>query len=390
MIKLPAYPSELSSNSHHLFLSSGSKKLIIFFAAQNMKPGKYNFFQMGKEIDENLLFVNDLSNQWYQNGIDSLGETFEETINVIQQWIKHLNIDEVYTLGTSMGGYAAIMYGVHLNANILSFAPEIILKTPYSRSKKKIRAKTKIHYPNLEEIIKGYTKPITVICGESDVLDIYFAGLLTPTKTLQVITIKGADHYIPTFLTRASYTTNIVRTFYQSGKPDMNNIFEVGDILKDQNLGKKLYAAYIALQKKEYHSVELITNDILDNNAYIELAHYLKGSALIKVKNYSAAKENLATASLLAPTVAEYLFYYSHAVRMLGDKTQSLYLLNMLLKKFPNFDKAHYAKGMILFEQNKFEMALRSLEKAYYLNISNESYKKMKIKCSEKIDAKNI
>ena len=387
MSKLPVYPTELSSNSHHFFLSSGSKKLIIFFAAQDMKPGKYNFFQMGKEIDENLLFVNDLSNQWYQNGIDSLGETFEETINVIQQWIKHLNIDEVYTLGTSMGGYAAIMYGVHLNANILSFAPEIILKTPYSRSKKKIRDKTKIHYPNLEEIIKGYTKPITVICGESDVLDIYFAGLLTPTKTLQVITIKGADHYIPMFLTRASYTTNIVRTFYQSGKPNMNNVFEVGDVLKDQNLGKKIYAAYIALKKKEYTVVEMITNDILDTNAYVELAHYLKGSALIKVENYSAAKKNLATASLLAPNVAEYLFSYSHIARMLGDEMQSLYLLNLLLQKFPNFDRAYYAKGMISYKQNNFHDALQSFDRAYLLNNSNASYKKMRIKCMDKINA---
>jgi capsular polysaccharide export protein len=380
--KISAYPTKLSSDSHHFFLHSGSKKLIIFFAAQDMKPGKYNFFQMGKEIEENVFFVNDLTDQWYQNGIESFGETFESTIDVLQKWIRHLKIDEVYTLGTSMGGYAAIMYGVHLNANILSFAPEIILKTPYSRSKKKIRAKTKIHYLSLNELMKGYTKPITVICGESDVLDIYFTGLLTPTKTLQVITIKGADHYIPMFLTRASYTTNMVRTFYQSGKPDMNAVFEVGNILKNKSTCKKLYAAYIALQRKEYHIVELITNDILDNDVHAELAYYLKGSALLKVGNYRDAKVNLAIASLLAPSVAEYLFSYSHAVRMSGDEIQSLYLLNLLLQKFPNFDKAYYAKGMINYKLNNFHDALQSFDKAYLLNAS---YEKMRIRLMRKI-----
>jgi len=381
------FPTELSGNSYHFFLHNGSKKLIIFFAAQNMMPGKYNFFQMGREIEENLLFVNDLTNQWYQNGIDGLGDTFEETIATIKKWIEYLDIEEVYTLGTSMGGYAAIMYGVHLNASVLSFAPEIILQTPYSRSKKKIQKKTKVLYSDLRVLMEGYGKPITVISGECDVLDIYFAGLLIPTETLNVITIKGADHYLPTYLTRASYTTRLIRTFYEAGKPDVSFIFEVGNVLENKSISRKLYLAYIAFQKKDYYLVELIADNVIRYAPYIESAHYLKGAALIKVENYEIAEESLAIASLLAPNNAEYLFSYSHAVRMIGDKKQSLYLLSRLLQKFPNFAKGHYAKGMINYELNNFNEALQHFEKAYFLESSNTSYKKMRFRCMDKINA---
>ncbi len=390
MKNISSYPTELSSNNHNFFLKRKSKKIIIFFAAQNMKAGKYNFFQLGRDIEENILFVNDLSNQWYLNGIESFGDTFHDTIAKIEEWVKYLQVDEVYTVGTSMGGYAAILYGVYLNANILSFAPEIILKTPFSRSKKKLHRKTKILHKDLRELLSNYKKNVTVIAGEDDALDLYFASLLRDSEKLKVYTLKGVGHYVPSYLTRASYMNRILSSFYINGKPNMENVFEIGNTIDNKEVCKQIYLAYIALQRKNYSLVELITEKILEDNSSIGIVYYIKGMALIKNNNYNFAQKYLATATLYAPTIPEYFFYYTHSVRMQGDDVQSLYLLNLLLQRFPNYHKAYYAMGIIYYKTKKYLDAFEYFNKAFCLDSKNKSYIKMKIKSERKVNNANI
>jgi len=388
---MKGFPSLLSSENHRFFLKENSKKLIIFFAAKDMKPDQYNFFQMGQEIEENLLFVNDLSNQWYINGINSFGDTFENTIKRILDWVNYLNIDQVYTLGTSMGGYASILYGIHLKANILSFSPEIILNTPFSRSKKKLRNSTTLIYNDLRGLIHDYNEgSITVICGENDVMDLYFSSILMPSENLRIYSLKGVDHYVPTYLTRQSYATKIVQTFYQFGKPDMEKIFEIGNILEMPELCKKLYDAYLLFSQQEYQKALTFINKVLENNLYFGHAHYYKGLSLIKLTRYQEAVKSLSFAYSLSPNDVQYLFKYSHAVRMSGDLSQSLYLLNLLLRKFPNFDKAYYAKGMIYYKQTQFELAYLNINRAHCLNPSRDEYIKRKSDCIKKLNDKTL
>jgi len=90
------FPTPLAGNNHHIFLNESSKKLVLLFSAMNMKAGQFNYKQAGRTLDENVIFLNDTSNQWYQEGIESLGDTFKTTIETIKQWIKVLNIEEVY------------------------------------------------------------------------------------------------------------------------------------------------------------------------------------------------------------------------------------------------------------------------------------------------------
>ncbi|MFP3367379.1 hypothetical protein R0J93_27430, partial [Pseudoalteromonas sp. SIMBA_148] len=66
------FPTLLKGDNHSIFVRPSSSKLVIFFAAINMKENQFNFWQLGREIDENVIFVNDPSNQWYLNGIPGL------------------------------------------------------------------------------------------------------------------------------------------------------------------------------------------------------------------------------------------------------------------------------------------------------------------------------
>ena len=370
------FPTPLAGNNHHIFLNESSKKLVLLFSAMNMKEGQFNYKQAGRTLDENVIFLNDTSNQWYQEGIESLGDTFKTTIETIKQWIKVLNIEEVYTIGTSMGGYAAIHYGIHLNAKILSFATTTVLNTPHCESKSKIKPSTQIICNDLRTIVNDSQEDIFLICGESDPLDVFSASLLKDYKKVKLISLKGVDHYVPTALARDHALFSIFNTFVKNGEPDISKLTNKGLIFESKDTAKLLYNAYKFQKNGMYVSAELEAIKVLEKYPYSESALFILGKSLLKQNKYKDAAYYFSMAYSMAPDIAEYAFFYSHAIRLDGAKIQSIYLLDNLLKKFPNYSRAYYAKGIILASEKKFKYAIQNINLAIKLDPYNKSYKK--------------
>ena len=71
----------------------------------------------------NVVFLADNSQVMYLNGVDSLGGTFEQTLEKLRTLIGEWGITDLLTFGNSAGGYGAMLYGAHLGARrILSIA----------------------------------------------------------------------------------------------------------------------------------------------------------------------------------------------------------------------------------------------------------------------------
>ena len=370
------FPTPLAGDNHHIFLNESSKKLVLLFSAMNMKAGQFNYKQAGRTLDENVIFLNDTSNQWYQEGIESLGDTFKTTIETIKQWIKVLNIEEVYTIGTSMGGYAAIQYGIHLNAKILSFATRTILNTPHSKSKSKIKPSTQIICNDLRTIVNDSKEDIFLLCGESDPQDVFSASLLKDYKKVKLISLKGVDHYVPTALARDHALFNIFNTFVKNGEPDISKLTNKGLILESNGTAKLLYNAYQFQKNGMYGSAELEAIKVLEKYPYSESALFILGKSLLKQNKYKDAAYYFSMAYSMAPNISEYAFFYAHAIRLDGAKIQSIYLLDNLLKKFPNYSRAYYAKGTILASEKEFKYAIQNINRAIKLDPHNKSYRK--------------
>jgi len=372
--QIQGYPSTLNGDNHHIFINDNSKKLVLLFSAKDMKPGKFNFWQIGREIDANLIFLNDTSNQWYQNGVESLGDSLESTIDILQQWIKVLEITEVYTLGTSMGGYGAIHYGTLLDAHILSFAVETILKQDFSQSKKLLKDSTNIKCNDLRTIVNNSTKDIYLFVGESNVLDIWQASLMLDLNSIHIISLIGVDHYVPSYLSRNSKLIGLFNSFIKHGAPNLNTLTNIGRIFDYTEVPKRLYETEHAYRNKDYMNAEKIGKSILENHEYIESALYLVGMSLIKQKKFKEAAQYLSKVCHIAPHNSDYAFYYSHAVRMEGYKEESLHLLNILLINDPKYAKAYYAKGQILASLHELPKAISNIKTAIKIEPKNKSF----------------
>lgn len=379
------FPTPLKGDNHSIFVRPSSSKLVIFFAAINMKENQFNFWQLGREIDENVIFVNDPSNQWYLNGIPSLGVSLDQTILCLKKWINHLDVKEVYTIGTSMGGHAAIHYGIELGANILSFPAEIILGEPYSRSIQNLEPGI-VKKDFLLEKIANFDRTIHMIIGESSPEDLLNAGYIRGLENVKVYSLLGTDHYVPSVISRSSKLYTLLMSFVSTGMVKKELFSNLGNFnLYDDELFADLAEAYQNFRVANFEKAIFYAKRILTRFPAFESALYIIGDSYLQKEEYQLAANYLASAAIVAPNNADYLFKYSHTIRMLGDKKSSLHILDTLIQKFPNYAKAYYARGNMQIEEGNELQALESFKLAFSLNSKNKKFENEYLKLFRKM-----
>ncbi|KAF0092731.1 MAG: hypothetical protein FD128_2849, partial [Hyphomonadaceae bacterium] len=104
-----------------------------------MPPAEFLRTFTNKKV--NTIFVKDFKQCWYQQGLLGLSDSIQETVEIIKKQLPE-NQKNIYTIGTSAGGYAAILFGALLGADkIVAFAPQTILTKPIFRKFKSLESK---------------------------------------------------------------------------------------------------------------------------------------------------------------------------------------------------------------------------------------------------------
>lgn len=90
--------------------------------------------EIAREQPLNWILVRDPANLWYQHGVPGLGRGVDEVAVALRSLIAQLQPNSLSTLGQSMGGYAAVLFGALLNADhILAFGPLSYLRSDWAR-----------------------------------------------------------------------------------------------------------------------------------------------------------------------------------------------------------------------------------------------------------------
>jgi len=108
----------------------GSKNLLITFGGikQGIGIPVFEFFNSVSIIDCDKVFIRDFNQAWYQKGIDNDINTLEKTTHYIEKLLLTQQYNKVCFLGNSMGGYAAILFGLKFNIDkVISFAPQTFI-----------------------------------------------------------------------------------------------------------------------------------------------------------------------------------------------------------------------------------------------------------------------
>ena len=125
------------NKSEHKIIN-GNKTLIVCFGGMVLKFGGILPFEFLNYLSSIYLHVCDLyflidANQcWYHKGIKDITNDIDETVLYLNNIIKNGKYEKVIFMGTSAGGYAAILFGSLCNCvnNVISFIPQTIISNP--------------------------------------------------------------------------------------------------------------------------------------------------------------------------------------------------------------------------------------------------------------------
>lgn len=143
-----------------------NKNLIICFGGMALHFGKIPPFEFLRYLSStftdkcDLYFFKDLHQCWYHRGLQNITSTIDETVFYINKIIQDGNYEKIIFMGTSAGGYAAILFGSlcqNVN-NVIAFYPQTILKNPID-----------LNYSNLKNKINDHTKYL--LFGDTNMKD---------------------------------------------------------------------------------------------------------------------------------------------------------------------------------------------------------------------------
>ncbi len=111
------------------FTDADSDVLLVAFGGLNRQIGipPFEFMRLTGEEPVKKLFVRDPRQAWYHRGLPGYSDTLEQTVSVLREHTA--GAARTVLTGNSAGGYAALLFGVLLEADaVVCFAPQTTLR----------------------------------------------------------------------------------------------------------------------------------------------------------------------------------------------------------------------------------------------------------------------
>lgn len=116
---------QIISDDVALYSNSNSKTLVVSFTAVA------SIFQFRNSLGSfvvNKLFLKDSQEVYYHKGVCGIASSIGELVEYINTAIKKLNINHTVMIGSSCGGYAAMLFGCFCQAQqVISFSPQTLI-----------------------------------------------------------------------------------------------------------------------------------------------------------------------------------------------------------------------------------------------------------------------
>ena len=104
----------------------GNKAFISFAGLRGGSP-VFEFKKFFSNQNVSTVFVKDDQLSWYHAGVPGVGSCIDNMVVGLKKIIKDLGASDVTTVGCSMGGYAALLFGNLLGVKSIAFAPQTFI-----------------------------------------------------------------------------------------------------------------------------------------------------------------------------------------------------------------------------------------------------------------------
>ncbi|MDQ0857206.1 tetratricopeptide repeat protein [Bacillus sp. V2I10] len=365
---------EIERDYYKFFPHKGSSQLLLIFSSVNIEPRKFVFYKNTIDLPVHKLYLNDSNNGWFQSGVEGLGDSIDKTVDSILKLKEKLGVSEILTLGSSMGAYAALLYGAKLNARALCFGAEVVLGLPGSRANIYMPKGSPIYYNDIRNLIKETKIKVTLYAGEADQNDITAAKHLYGLPNVNCITIRGIAHKTPLFLEKKFGIKEVINRFILNDP--IINFMERGNLCESGNAVELLKEATDTVSNKQWQEAKKQLREVLSLCPLSDVALHKLGIVLYQLKDFEGAAKCQSDAVEISPHYANAHHQLGICLRKLGKYTDSYKAHKNAYEVSPDMAGAYHHAGLSLEKLKKFNEAEHEFRKAVKLDSRNVNYTK--------------
>lgn len=366
------------SESHHLITHDRSRHLLILLSATGTKPSHFNLWKLADQLPYHKLYLRVPVNDWYQNGVPGLGSNLDETFDSIRRLADGLKVKRIGVCGSSMGGYAALLFAAKLGGAALAFSPETRLGLPYSRSLKMMPPGTPHRYGDLHDILAGAKEKLHIYTGEMDPVDLYCAALVKKLDTVNIVTLRNDEHTVMRNLNFSDRLVPAIRAMTE-GQP-MPTLVDRGNALEIKEFPRSFFRGWVHYLNKDYVRARAELENALSQYPISARVNYLMARLNLKEGHPERAREHAAMAAALTPDFVEHRSLFAHCLRMTGDLEEAAFHHRIILEKWPDYHPSHFDLAQICNRLDDKEAAKAGYAEAFRLQPSNATYRRMALK----------
>lgn len=322
-------------------------------------PFEFRRFLSRHPLSIHLLFLRDPTMTWYLDGIEGVGNTVDEIASFISRERELLAVPSLFTLGSSMGGFAALLFGHILQADVvLAFGPQVFLDT---KTRRELEVDSYSYAPRLAEVEQlaaashneKYLKLTNFVpfkfgkahihLGQNEPSDLRQAARLNNLPNVKFVVWPGGNHMV-------------VKALRDEGK-------------------------LLPLLKK--HFISQVGNSLAGTEGDPEDVEVLRlrGNELVKTGKYSEAAEQYSKALQAGGGDSHHLILANRALCWLraGRAEEAWHDCDAALCLDPKYTKALYRRALCEVELGFLASALQSAEKARKLDADDKALQKLEV-----------
>lgn len=367
-------------------------------------------YKLASDFQCNKIFLKEENRSWYHSRIEGFSSDIDDFIEKIKQFTDKFEPSNICFIGSSMGGYAALLVGTTLGVGkIIAFGPQIIINKSLPNNPSD---DSDIKFRDLTPLINNSRCDIDIFIGVNELADLYQVKDIKECANVSVSRVFGQPHNVMSFLNKINVLKPYVKSKVFGGDFELaihsviNNSFTKNRYLEsavELYYDKKDYQAAMGCFESLlstypsintfwkfygiclYHQNDFLSAiEALNKSTSIcfsdDEAHYFLALIYFRQKDYQSASGEFTYA--IDFSIEKKMTYYiklAICLRELGEYTRALYILDASLAISRKNYGTYYQMALIYKMTNNIPAALMNMEKAGKLS----SRKKVEVELNE-------
>lgn len=389
-----------NSDVFHYETEPDSDTLLVIFSGVNAKT--FMGYRLLSDVYVNKLFLRDPNRSWYNKSIPGLTENPQQFIELLEKITSAYSPDKILFIGSSMGGYAALLFGCLLKIQrIIVFSPQVILNSGLPNNPQNL---SNYSYPDLTEIIySNAVANIDYFFGMEELTDFYHLQSIYQLENIDFFCIRNSAHNVMHFLHQMQILQPLlIKIIHQKTRPDLpswtswknpdvlSGLVKIADLYSQRNWTETLNCLDVLLEQypvwsgaytlqsellrkqKKIKPAKLQAEKAILINPGYDLAYHELAMSEFALKNYDAAIERFIQSIKLNPTPKAMQFIkLCISYREQKQYREAYQIIKQGKLNFPKQFGMYFHSGRILELQHQFLAARCYYKKAAELNPLN-------------------